>query len=170
MVIGISGKKRSGKDTVAEIIMATHSNSVKYSFAAPLKAQVAMACNVSLDFIDKNKDNFRLILQGWGTDFRRKLYGENYWIDKTDDAISRFGNFKHIILPDVRFENEYDYVKSKGGIVIRVNRTRDENNCKPYVDNHSSEISLDNFKFDYTIDNNGTIEELIEKVKQIPIK
>lgn len=41
---------------------------------------------------------------------------------------------------------------------------------KPITDNHLSETALDNAKFDYTIDNNGTIEELIEKVKTILTK
>lgn len=41
---------------------------------------------------------------------------------------------------------------------------------KPLSEQHSSETALDNAKFNYTIDNNGTIEELIEKVKEILIK
>jgi hypothetical protein len=35
---------------------------------------------------------------------------------------------------------------------------------------HESETALDNAKFDYEIINDGTIEELIEKVKEILIK
>lgn len=35
---------------------------------------------------------------------------------------------------------------------------------------HESETALDNAEFDYTINNDGTIEELIEKVKEILIK
>lgn len=33
-----------------------------------------------------------------------------------------------------------------------------------------SETELDNAKFDYVIDNNNTVEDLIEKIKQILIK
>ena len=40
----------------------------------------------------------------------------------------------------------------------------------PRVEPHPSETALDNHPFDYTIDNNGTIEELIEKVREILIK
>ena len=40
----------------------------------------------------------------------------------------------------------------------------------PRVEPHPSETALDNHSFDYTIDNNGTIEELIEKVREILIK
>ena len=35
---------------------------------------------------------------------------------------------------------------------------------------HISETALDNAKFDYVIENDGTIEELIEQVKKILIK
>jgi guanylate kinase len=36
---------------------------------------------------------------------------------------------------------------------------------------HESEIALEGYnEFDYTINNNGTIDELIEQVKQILIK
>ena len=41
--------------------------------------------------------------------------------------------------------------------------------CKPTKE-HESETALDNAEFDYVIDNNGTIEELIQKVKEILIK
>jgi dephospho-CoA kinase len=37
-----------------------------------------------------------------------------------------------------------------------------------FTEEHSSEKELDDYKgFDYFVDNNGTIEELTEKLKQI---
>lgn len=89
------------------------------------------------------------------------------------------------IITDVRFPNELKAIKDRDGITIRVNRTyskipiyipgeecngvsrQDFEDARP---KHPSETALDNAKFDYTIDNNGTIEELIEKVKEILIK
>lgn len=41
---------------------------------------------------------------------------------------------------------------------------------KRLIKAHESETALDDATFDYTIDNNGTIEELIEKVREILIK
>jgi hypothetical protein len=67
------------------------------------------------------------------------------------------------IITDVRFPNEANIIKEKGGILLRVNRV--SNNP---ISNHPSETSLDNYdKFDYTIENNGTLEELLEEVKSI---
>ena len=74
-------------------------------------------------------------------------------------------NFPNWIITDMRFPNEMEAVKKKDGITIRVNRNLEESK-----DQHESETELDNAEFDYVIDNNGTIEELIEKVKEILIK
>lgn len=86
------------------------------------------------------------------------------------------------IITDVRFPNEANAIKERGGIIIRVNRNE---GCKPcsmiplYKCNeceystqskHPSETALDNYTFDEVIDNNGTIEELIVKLKEILIK
>lgn len=92
------------------------------------------------------------------------------------------------IITDCRFPNELESVKEKGGISIRVNRDKEKdcNFCGKTIreqkkgcneiscyrqflkkEEHLSETALDNAEFDYTIDNNGTIEELVEKVKII---
>ena len=77
------------------------------------------------------------------------------------------------IITDCRFPNEAQAVKQRGGIVIRVNRGKTpvpEGALKAMVDrSHPSETSLDNYEFDHVIDNNGSIEELVEKVKQLKL-
>ncbi len=88
-------------------------------------------------------------------------------------------SYPNWIITDTRFPNELQAVKDKGGISIRVNRhlkfpslfeepADDEHKPKPVE--HPSETALDNAEFDYIIDNSGTIEELIEKVREILIK
>lgn len=93
--------------------------------------------------------------------------------------------FPNWIITDLRFPNELKAIKKRGGISIRVNRSmnaingkcidkcKDYPNCKPCGNikpQHESETALDNATFDYTINNNGTIEDLIIKVKEILIK
>ena len=69
------------------------------------------------------------------------------------------------IISDVRFPNEAKAIKDKGVILIRINRPGND------TGKHLSEIALDDYKnWNYVIDNNGTIEDLIEKVKQILIQ
>lgn len=90
------------------------------------------------------------------------------------------------IITDTRFENELKAVKDREGITIRVNRIifREQTTeigkiftvVQPEVDKllgiqeHSSETALDNADFDYVIDNNGTISELIDKIRNILIE
>lgn len=89
-------------------------------------------------------------------------------------------DFPNWIITDVRFPNEAQAIKDKGGIVIRVNRFKiitktlpDGTECSfipnPLFDGeeHPSETALDDYEFDHVIDNNGSLEELIEKVKQL---
>ena len=65
----------------------------------------------------------------------------------------------------MRFFNEVKAIKNKGGILIRVNRDSDSK------DSHVSENELNTYKdWDYVIDNNGSLSELILKVKQIMFK
>lgn len=79
-------------------------------------------------------------------------------------------------ITDVRFPNEAKAIKDRGGLLIRVNRLnstpQDGHIFVPNKDRtHPSETSLDNYEeFDYVIKNEGTIEELIEKVREILIK
>lgn len=77
-------------------------------------------------------------------------------------------NKSNWIITDMRFPNELNAVKQKNGITIRVNR---DNGTRAINTNpHESETALDNATFDYTIENDGTLDELIDKVKKILIK
>jgi len=92
-------------------------------------------------------------------------------------------------ITDVRFPNEVDAIKDRNGIVIRVNRPlqkckcggdliRVDSNtvitCKKCQDayrEHESETALDYYgRFSYVIENDGSISDLIEKVREILIK
>lgn len=88
------------------------------------------------------------------------------------------------IITDVRFPNEAQVIKERNGIIIRVTRGQYDPKCTCGLKasehhanhgfikapEHESETALDDYDFDYIIDNNGTIEELIEKVRQILVK
>ena len=93
---------------------------------------------------------------------------ENAFMEREDLYLKEEPN--NLIYPswcitDMRFLNEMEVVKKRGGITIRVNRNLEESK-----DQHESETELDNAEFDYVINNDGTIEELIEKVREILTK
>lgn len=105
------------------------------------------------------------------------------WVEGvTEKDAKSFGENRYRFIPyipnwiitDVRFPNEAQAIKDRGGIVIRVNRPLERlgNSKLPKLkhtsnNQHYSETVLDDYEFDYVIDNNGSIEELIEKVKQL---
>lgn len=64
------------------------------------------------------------------------------------------------IIPDTRFENEAKAIKDRNGLILRVNNPRVVS-----TDTHPSETSLDSYQFDYVIENDGTLEELYDKVR-----
>jgi len=90
-------------------------------------------------------------------------------------------NSSNWIITDVRFPNELEAIYKRNGICIRVNRgittptgmyllDKSDNTPDEFVPIHPSETALDEATFTYTINNNGTIEELIDQIKQILIK
>ena len=130
----------------------------------------------------------RLLLQLLGTKCGRNIIHPNIWVDslmreykasethkvpRYYDEVNKKGlagyegiwEYPNWIITDMRFLNEMEAVKKRGGITIRVNRNLEESK-----DQHESETELDNAEFDYVITNDGTIEELIEKVREILTK
>lgn len=85
------------------------------------------------------------------------------------------GQYPNWIITDMRFPNEMQAVKNFSGITIRVNRDWDYSTGVKVlrrivgVPEHPSETSLDNADFKHIIENDGTMEELIEKVREILI-
>ncbi len=142
----------------------------------------------------KHQYTVREILQLVGTDAMRNVIHENVWVnalfsdykpqdapykylgDLLEDKHHKVLNNPNWIITDTRFPNEAEAIKSRGGLLIRVNRINSTpQDGHTYVNKqartHPSETALDNYNgFDEVIDNNGTIEELIEKVKLILIK
>lgn len=154
LVIGLSGKKGSGKDHTCHLLRRLGWESSidveRLAFADPLKDEVAQACGVTREFIEKNKPNFRLILQGWGSEFRRQLCGDSYWLKKLDDRINE-SSCDIVVISDARFRNEADFIRNDwGGLIVRIDRN--ENQSDP----HPSEIDLDDYDFDYRINNDGS--------------
>jgi len=168
-LVGITGYKLSGKTTVAErlIVAAGWTHAVQINFADALKEEVAKACSVTVEYINTHKDLFRPILQWWGTEFRRKLHGDSYWIlkwlQRSNTCIKTHDKLHAIICSDVRFLNEAAAIRQCNGKLIRVTRSSTTS------DGHASETEQDSIQVDYTISNNGTLEELTNQIKQINI-
>ena len=107
----------------------------------------------------------REFLQKLGTNALRNGLHHNVWVNAlmadyvNDDQTGTVPNW---IITDTRFPNEAQAIKDKGGIIIRVDRP----GVKP-INDHPSEVGLDNWKFDYRIANVSDIYTLKETVREI---
>ena len=198
-LIGISGKIGNGKDLLFDVINYVITEDYWTSFehymyesrkvdevyrnkkfAGILKDITCklIGCNVSQLEDRKFKEaelgkewnglTPRKILQLLGTEAGRHIIHPNIWVN------ALFSDYKpedNWIVTDVRFPNEADIIKDKGGIMIRINRPQFMIDGKVILkDEHLSETGLDNYdKFDYVIDNDGTVQDLIDKVKSLNI-
>lgn len=173
-LIGFSGHKKAGKDTSVTIVynqLRKDYYIFKVGFALDLKLDVCRMYNISLEYLEHHKDNFRLILQGTGTDYRRKLFGDDYWIKKWRNRVQYILEHEpnsFIIVNDVRFQNEFDCIKKLKGLTIRVVA---KNNPFQEIDTHASECELDSCdKFDYTIVNDFEDINVLKKEIETLIK
>lgn len=173
MVIGLSGKARVGKDEVGFRMGYKH-GFIRRSFADAVRetSQALFGFSNNQVFgpektvVDEYwnitpAQSFQIV----GTDLIRNRYRDDFWIKRLQLDIESILS-EDIVITDVRYPNELEWiVKSLGGIVIRINRkNRPDTGRDP---NHESEIALDDYRFDYYIDNDGTKEELYNKIDNI---
>lgn len=159
MLIGISGKKKTGKTTVAKALQQDLGSAEIFSFGDPLKDEASAKyqfprswCDTEigkdkiihnddlLDLTGSNQSTVREVLQAYGTDCVRKE-DSFYWIKSIDKYI-RNSSADYKIIADMRFENEAGYVDVNNGLLIRI---------EPYegyesYDSHWSETALDHFQ------------------------
>lgn len=128
----------------------------------------------------------RWILQQWGTDVARRHFHTDIWIASVENKLRNTKD--DIVLTDTRFPNEINAIKQLGGITIRINRGPKPDwyddaiaaNAGPKhltwalstdrlhkLGIHPSEYSSVGLKYDYEIENDGTIDDLHEKIKKI---
>ena len=121
-----------------------------------------------LEWKDAFEDRFlvkltpRLLLQFLGTEAGREIIHPNIWCNALFSNYTKETNW---IITDIRFPNEANAIKERGGILIRLTRTTP---VAEEVAKHESETALDNYdKFDYIIDNRGTEEELYAQIDKL---
>jgi hypothetical protein len=177
-VIGIAGWARSGKDTIADYLVENHGYT-KVSFSTPMKEAMYRlnpritvneipntALRIGVDVygwegLKERSPDIRGLLQRFGTEVGREMFDEDFWVDYALNSIPDGGR---AVIADVRYPNEADAIKALGGKVYRVLR----NGVGPAND-HASEHALDGYEFDGQIDNNGTLEGLLQNVQQAKI-
>lgn len=167
-VIGLAGKARVGKDTAASFLLAA-SGGYQYSFAEPMRAMLAqLGVDLNDPYWAARKEEVipalgvspRHMMQTLGTDWGRMLICNEIWLIMAYQRLLRNG--PGMIISDVRFENEADWVRANGGRVVHI--VRDD--TAPVKD-HISEAGVQVRDADLVIHNNGTLEEFQAHLREI---
>ena len=184
MLIGVVGLIGSGKDTVSKRLEEKHGFR-RDSFAKSLKDAVSAMFNWDREMLEGNGDESRQwrespdkfwserfgkivtprwVLQHFGTEVMRQHMHDAIWIDS---CLSRYDGTPTVI-SDTRFQNELKTIKANGGEIILVKRgelpTREQMQERGA---HKSEWDWMGWNFDHVIENNGTKEELYQKVDNL---
>lgn len=162
MKIGLAGKKGVGKTTIADALEDKFGEFS--SFSRPIKSMIDdmlfyLGYEASeIRHFNRNKDeiipkvgrSMRYLWQTLGTDWGRNMINPDLWVN----CASKDCNYD-----DVRFENEADFIRKNGGVIVHVILPGSSN------DPHESELGIAVKAEDIVVINDGTIEDAAEKIK-----
>lgn len=161
-IIGLVGRARVGKDTVANFFHTTHT---VRRFAQPMKDAIKALYGWSDIAIESNlKDS---IDPYWGITPRTAMI---HMAESTKQFVSRdffvkrlFGEWggEPIVIADVRYENEIKAIHENGGITIKITRAG--------VHKHDVEDHIDSLETTYEVGNDGTLHELRIEIERLGI-
>ncbi len=124
----------------------------------------------------------RWVLQYWGTEVCRKAFHDDIWIASLENKLRNSKD--HVVISDCRFPNEIQSIRNAGGKIIWVKRGdlpewyQDALAANQLGSNlalnelkrqkiHASETAWVGTKFDYEVENNGTIDDLFQQIRSI---
>ncbi|MBD2769572.1 hypothetical protein IC235_16915 [Hymenobacter sp. BT664] len=175
-LIGMSGRRGSGKDTVARLLQRQQPerNWQIRSFGDSIKAVCAALTgeDVAPYYSQKGKAQIVPVFQRTRGEMLQQVgqalraWEPLVWVDA---FFARLPPNANVLVPDVRFPNEADLIRARGGLMLRIegdplhqrgDGTRD--------DNHPSETALDDYPhFDFIIHNEGSFQDLERQVQTL---
>jgi len=166
-LIGFTGFAQSGKDTAAGFLVERGFK--RYAFADVLRWSLYelnpiigidesdgfwrvqnIVDSIGWDRAKVEYTEIRQLLQRFGTEVGRTIYGENFWVEMVMSRLNEKGSY---VITDARFPNEVKAIHDRGGKVFRIDRY----DGKP-ANAHASE-NVQSLLVDGVIPNNGTVEE-----------
>ena len=167
-IIGFTGPAGAGKDLAASMVPGGH----RIAFADPLYQGLSVMLGIDEAVLrdrsvkERPFREFgaspRQLLQTLGTEWGRQMVCHDIWLRVASlrwmQAAGEGASV--IVVPDVRFENEARQIRSEGGEVWMIHRP----GVEP-VAAHSSEAGLPLKLIDRLIVNDGTVDQLRERVE-----
>ena len=168
VLIGITGKAGSGKDTAANYLKQYYGFK-GVAFADPIRR--GMKAIIGLDdyhFAHPTKEEVlpeigkspRQMMQTLGTEWGRQLVNQDLWLILAGIQVMEWNSMGHdVVITDVRFENEAAWVREQGGVVWHILRGESVaaahvSEAGVYLHPHEDEV----------INNNGTLYDLYDQV------
>lgn len=149
MRIAFGHKARSGKDTAAEYLQKNYGGGI-VKFASPL---YEISHHVQ-ETLSKTITKDTLLLQTIGTSLKT-VYGARVFVDALVEKVKNSQG--HLYVTDLRFPEEADALKSLGFTLVKIERKKRPIDRDPH---HTSETALDDYKFDFVIQNDGSLDDL----------
>lgn len=119
MELGIAfcGRSGTGKSTRAYELERIYPATCILSFASPIKRQFCEENNISLEYLEKNKAEYRRDLQLYAEEGR-----PDRWVGlfRSHLELCRRLDFKVFVVDDLRYENEAEYLKTQGFTIVRL--------------------------------------------------
>ena len=174
LLIGLTGRARSGKSTAAQHLVGTYLLE-QYAFADPLRDGLMAIFNLDpTDFEGDRKEqplgwldcSPRQLMQSMGTEWARNTVHPDVWVKLAEQNLDYMSNALGAVLgfvvSDVRFENEADLIRRRGGTVIHILRPN-----ALAVNPHISEAGIAANSADLTLPNYGTVESFLRSLDEV---
>lgn len=167
----VSGKANSGKDTTCELI----NNYIKLKELKSINLQfstyIKMYAKAISGWNGEEDTKPRSLLQEIGTSIIRDKIDNEFFIKRIIGDIKVYSYYCDVItISDARLPEEIDSIYEAFDNVVRINieRPNYDNNLNSKEKKHRTEVGLDNYNnYDYTIINDGTLEDLNKKIEKI---
>lgn len=171
-LILLSGKAEAGKTTVANMMRDIYNSKGEKAIPTSFAKYIKMYAKDVTTWDGEESTKPREILQALGNLIRDYLGKEDLLLDRLYEDIGIYQVFAQtVIIDDARFPREIKYFKDKDSLsvkTINIKRPNYKNHLSEKCREHISEVGLDNYKnYDYTIINDGTLDDLKDKVREL---
>lgn len=176
MLIGLTGAAGAGKDTVAAHLFKGH-GCLKLALADPLYAMISAMTGLPVEKMGDRKvkeadiawigASPRRLLQTLGTEWGRGTLGDDIWIKglfRRIDKYSEIVKAANFVVTDVRFANEAQAIRARGGRIVEIVRPRPLAGVPEEARQHSSEAGIPDELVDVSIVNDTDVAGLLARV------
>lgn len=161
----ISGKAKSGKDKLADMIIGKYKNKkcIKLSYSHYLKEYVKKI--TGWNGLEETKP--RTLLQEFGINFLKNKIDDKLLINRLITDIKVYSYFYDVIvITDARLKEEVELPRKEFDNVVTIRIKGEDNNLSITEKEHITETNLDNYNnFDYVL-NYKTLEEQFKSLER----